>query len=62
MSRRTRRPTPPGEVLHEEFLSPMGLTQKQLADQMAMLLLQGRFADGDTVRVEASDGELVFVS
>ena len=34
MSRRRRQPTPPGEVLHEEFLSPMGLTQKQLADHV----------------------------
>ena len=34
MSRRTRKPTPPGEVLHEECLSPMELTQKQLADHV----------------------------
>jgi antitoxin HigA-1 len=27
-----RAPTPPGEVLAEEFLAPMGLTQRQLAD------------------------------
>ena len=27
-----RKPTHPGEVLLEEFLVPMGLTQRQLAD------------------------------
>ena len=27
-----RPPTPPGEMLLEEFLKPMGLTQKDLAD------------------------------
>ena len=27
-----REPTHPGEMLLEEFLNPMGLTQKQLAD------------------------------
>jgi len=29
-----REPTPPGEILVEEFLKPMGLTQKQLADHI----------------------------
>jgi len=29
-----REPTPPGEILHEEFLKPLGLTQKQLADHV----------------------------
>ncbi len=28
-----RKPTTPGEILNEEFLKPMGLTQKQLADR-----------------------------
>ncbi len=27
-----RRPTHPGEVLREEFLDPMGITQRELAD------------------------------
>lgn len=27
-----RRPTHPGEMLREEFLEPMGLTQRELAD------------------------------
>ncbi len=29
-----RRPTGPGEVLQEEFLKPLGMTQKQLADHI----------------------------
>ena len=29
-----RKPTPPGEILREEFLLPLGLTQKQLADHI----------------------------
>lgn len=29
-----REPTSPGEILREEFLIPMGLTQKALADHL----------------------------
>jgi addiction module HigA family antidote len=29
-----RPPTTPGEILGEEFLKPLGLTQKQLADHI----------------------------
>jgi len=29
-----RRPTAPGEILREEYLAPLGLTQKQLADHL----------------------------
>jgi len=29
-----RRPTPPGEILQEEFLKPLGITQKELADHI----------------------------
>jgi addiction module HigA family antidote len=29
-----RPPTTPGEILKEEFLKPLGLTQKQLADHI----------------------------
>jgi addiction module HigA family antidote len=29
-----RKPTEPGEILREEFLNPLGLTQKQLADHL----------------------------
>jgi plasmid maintenance system antidote protein VapI len=31
---RRRRPTTPGEILHEEFLVPLGMTQKLLADHL----------------------------
>ena len=29
-----RKPTTPGEILSEEFLEPLGMTQKQLADHI----------------------------
>ena len=29
-----RQPTGPGEILREEFLVPLGLTQKELADHL----------------------------
>ncbi len=29
-----RKPTTPGEILHEEYLVPLGLTQKKLADHI----------------------------
>ena len=31
---KNRKPTAPGEILKEEFLMPMKLTQKQLADHV----------------------------
>jgi ATP-dependent Clp protease ATP-binding subunit ClpB len=34
--------------------------QRQLVDKLALRLLEGEFAEGDTVRVDAADGELVF--
>jgi ATP-dependent Clp protease ATP-binding subunit ClpB len=34
--------------------------QKQLVDKLALRLLEGEFAPGDTVRVDAKEGELVF--
>jgi ATP-dependent Clp protease ATP-binding subunit ClpB len=34
--------------------------QKQLVDKLALAILEGRFAEGDTVRVEAADGSLTF--
>jgi ATP-dependent Clp protease ATP-binding subunit ClpB len=34
--------------------------QKRLVDRLAMAILEGEFADGDTVRVDAAEGELVF--
>jgi ATP-dependent Clp protease ATP-binding subunit ClpB len=33
--------------------------QRQLADELAMSLLEGKVAEGDTVTVDAVDGELV---
>jgi ATP-dependent Clp protease ATP-binding subunit ClpB len=34
--------------------------QKELVDKLALRLLEGEFADGDTVAVDAADGELSF--
>jgi ATP-dependent Clp protease ATP-binding subunit ClpB len=34
--------------------------QKQLVDKLALKLLEGEFASGDRVRVDAADGELTF--
>ena len=34
--------------------------QKQLVDKLALKILEGEFAEGDTVKVDAADGELVF--
>ncbi len=35
------------------------LIQRRLQDPIAMAILEGRFRDGDTVRVDAEDGKLV---
>lgn len=32
--RRKREPTSPGEILRDEFLFPLGMTQKKLADHI----------------------------
>jgi addiction module HigA family antidote len=32
--KRKREPTTPGEILREEFLVPLGMTQKELADHI----------------------------
>jgi addiction module HigA family antidote len=34
MTSKRRQPTSPGEILHEEYLVPLGLTQKALADHV----------------------------
>ena len=34
MKKMLRKPTSPGEILQEEFLKPLGLPQKQLADHI----------------------------
>lgn len=31
-----RRPTPPGEILRDEFLEPLGLSQKELAKALGI--------------------------
>ena len=33
--------------------------QKRLVDPLALAILEGEFREGDTVRVDAGDGELV---
>jgi ATP-dependent Clp protease ATP-binding subunit ClpB len=35
--------------------------QRRLLDPLALEMLQGMFADGDTIRVEAAGGDLAFV-
>lgn len=45
----TRRPTPPGEILEEEFLKPLGLTQRVLADNVGCdLKVINRIVNGHT--------------
>jgi addiction module HigA family antidote len=34
--KRIRKPTPVGEMLNEEFLKPLGLTQKEFAEHLDM--------------------------
>ena len=34
--------------------------QKQLVDRLALAILEGEFGEGDTVRIDAADGALVF--
>lgn len=34
LTRTKREPTSPGEILREEFLVPLGMTQKELADHV----------------------------
>ena len=36
MKTRNRKPTPVGEMLKEEFLSPLGLTQKEFAEHLGL--------------------------
>ena len=36
------------------------MIQKRLVDKLALRLLEGEFQPGDTVRVDASEGELTF--
>ena len=49
---RTRRPTTPGEVLREEFLTPLGLTQRQLAEHIGCdIKVINRIVNGSRVTV-----------
>ncbi len=34
--------------------------QKQLVDKLALKILEGEFGEGDTVRIDAAEGELAF--
>jgi ATP-dependent Clp protease ATP-binding subunit ClpA len=36
------------------------VVQKQLVDRLALKILEGEFAEGDTVEIDAGDGELTF--
>jgi ATP-dependent Clp protease ATP-binding subunit ClpB len=36
------------------------VVQKQLVDKLALRILEGEFSEGDTVEVDAHDGELTF--
>lgn len=36
MKKMTRKPTSPGEMLNEEFLKPMDLTQRKFADHIGV--------------------------
>ncbi len=36
MTKRTRRPTPVGEMLKEEFLIPLNLTQREFAEHLGL--------------------------
>ncbi len=36
MLSKNRRPTPPGEILRYEFLEPLGLSQKELAEALGL--------------------------
>jgi addiction module HigA family antidote len=45
----TRRPTTPGEILSEEFLKPLGMTQKALADHIGQdVKVVNRIVNGRT--------------
>lgn len=36
MKKNNRRPTPPGEILQEEFLKPLRITKQQCADHLGI--------------------------
>ena len=58
LTAKRRKPTTPGEILREEFLRPLGLTQRQLADHLGCdvkvihRIVNGRSAVTATVALE----------
>ena len=63
---RSSSPTTPATLLGNLGYDPTygarplkRVIQKQLVDPLALALLEGEFGEGDTVRVDAQDGELV---
>ena len=62
----SRSPTPPRRTLAEQGYDPAfgarplkRVIQREVADKLAMLLLDGKIGEGDTVTVDAVDGALV---
>jgi addiction module HigA family antidote len=46
---RHRKPTTPGEILQEEFLTPLGVTQRRLADHLGCdIKVVNRIVNGRT--------------
>lgn len=58
MKTRTRRPTTVGEMLNDEFLVPLGLTQKVFADHLGVdiktinRIVNGRTSIGPTLALK----------
>ena len=66
---RSSSPTTPATLLGNLGYDPTygarplkRVIQKQLVDKLALKILEGEFAEGDVVEVDAADGELVFSS
>ena len=59
---RTRRPTTPGEILREEFLKPLKLTQKTLADHVGCdIKVINRIVNGARVRFTCPDNHTPYI-
>lgn len=49
MLKTKRKPTTPGELLHEEFLKPLGITQKKIAEHVGCdIKVINRLVNGKT--------------
>ena len=59
MPRRARWPRPAGTRPTAHGLLKRAI-QRLLENPLALRLLEGDFAEGDRIRVDASDGELAF--